>query len=178
MSSQIAHADTAVTTIQPSARVEPVYIKDSAPPAEILVPVTFFLVVFGAAVLSMYFRFRTRRLNQEERLRAMELHIPIPPEPQRARGNPYIMPMLLIGCGLGLLVLWANLQGDDRVVALGFSTIGLFAGLAWLAAIWFNSGARERQERLAELETQAYVAAMERAVHPPAPPQPPVPPVL
>jgi len=167
--------------IAPMPGPDPIIIHQSGPPApEMLVPIVFFIVVFGAVVLYMYYRYRTRRLIQEERMRAMELHIPIPPEPQRARGNPYILPMLLMGPGLALLVLWRNLAStgdDDSVVALAFGMIALLAGLGWLLAIRLNRDERQRLERLAEMETQAYVAALERSGRAPQPPEPPAPPV-
>ncbi len=80
------------------------------------------------------------------------------------------------GAGLGLVVLWANVPSDDRVVALGFGMISLLSGLAWLAAVKLNSGARQRLEKLAENESQAYVAALARTSLAPVPPTPPAPP--
>jgi hypothetical protein len=169
-----------LTAVQP-VPAAPVVFHESRSEPEIIIPTTFFLFTFGVSVLFMYFRFRTRRLVQEERMRAMDLHIPVPPEPQRARGNPFVMPLLLIGSGLALLVLWANLVGlgdDDSVVALAFGMIALLAGLGWLLAIRMNRESRERQDRLAEMESQAYVAALERAGRPPEPPAPPAPPAF
>ena len=171
--------DSLVAVQAPAAPPEPVYIQDSEPPAvAIVVPLAFFLMVLGLVVGTKYMKFRTRKLVQEERMRAMELHIPVPPEPHANPGNPYIMPMLLIGAGLGLVVLWANVSSDDAVVALGFGAISLLSGAAWLGAVKLNSGTRHRLEKLAETESQAYVAALERTSVPPAPPTPPTPPSI
>jgi hypothetical protein len=180
MNETIAALDTTVA-VQPQHPdlPEPMIIHDSSPPAEILVPITFFLVVFGALLSVLVFRYRQRKLAQEERLRAMELRLPIPPEPQRPRGNPYIMPMLLAGVGLGLLVLWLNIspQDDDRVVALAFGMISLLSGAGWFLAIQLNGRSARLYEKLAEQESQAYVDAMTRVQSPvPTPPTPPVPP--
>lgn len=171
-----------LVALQPvPAAPEPVVIHDNEPPAvAIVVPLAFFLTVLGLVVGAKYWKFRTRKLVQEERLRAMELHIPVPPEPHANPGNPFVMPMLLIGAGLGLLVLWLNVTSDDRTVALGFGMISLFTGLAWFSAVKLNSGSRRRLEKLAETESQAYVASLERisqtAGSAPVPPVPPAPP--
>ena len=163
-----------LTALQPLPAPPPMPDYDIGPhAADVVVPTAFFLFFFCASVLFMYYRFRTRRLIQEERMRAMELHIPVPPEPQRARGNPYVMPLLLMGSGLGLGVLFIVADGDDRIVALAFAAITFLGGLGWLTAIFLNKEARDRQDRLAELESQAYVVALERTVLPPAPPSPP-----
>ena len=162
----------------PPAIPSPVVVQTlDTPAAEVLVPISFFLVVFAVILTVLVFRYRQRKLAQEERLRAMELRLPIPPEPQRPRGNPFIMPMLLAGVGLGLLVLWLNLGGsDDRVVALAFGMISLLAGAGWFLAIQLNDRSAKLYERLAEQESQAYVEAMARVQAPPAPPTPPTPP--
>jgi hypothetical protein len=182
MSQTLVPTDTLVAVQPaPAAPTPPFIIHDEAPPAEILVPITFFICVLGAMLAVLIFRYRQRKLAQEERLRAMELRMPIPPEPQRPRGNPFIMPMLLAGAGLGLLVLWLNLAGnDDRVVALAFGMISLLAGAGWFLAIQLNQRSARLYEKLAEQESQAYVEAMARvqgsAPTPPTPPAPPVPP--
>jgi hypothetical protein len=174
MPDSIAPVDSSLTALQPVPAPEAAPSEFIGPhAADLLVPISFFAFTFCVSVLFMYFRFRTRRLIQEERMRAMELRIPVPPEPQRDRGNPFVMPLLLIGSGLGLFLLYLVADGDDRIVALGFAAITFFGGLGWLTAILLNKPARERRDRLAELETQAYVAAQERAGLSPGAPEPP-----
>lgn len=167
-----------LVAVQPAPDAPPATtVIQTDPPAVVLIPITLFLSVLGAVLATLVFRFRQRKLTQEERLRAMELRLPIPPEPQRPRGNPFIMPMLLVGAGLGLLVLWLNVQSDDKVVALAFGMISLLAGGGWFLAIQLNQRSARLYEKLAEQESQAYVEAMARvqasASTPPAPPVPP-----
>jgi len=168
-----------LVAVQPAPDAPPATtVIQTDPPAVVLIPITLFLSVLGAVLAVLVFRFRQRKLAQEERLRAMELRLPIPPEPQRPRGNPFIMPMLLAGVGLGLLVLWLNMAGDDdRVVALAFGMISLLAGGGWFLAIQLNQRSARLYEKLAEQESQAYVEAMARVqASAPTPPAPPVPP--
>jgi len=162
MAESLAPIDT-VATLAPDAPAAPVIIQPmDSPAAEVLVPLSFFLFIFASSLAGMVFKYRTRRLVQEERLRAMELHLPVPPEARRSWGNPYILPMLLVGVGVGLLVLWLNVTSDDRVVAMAFGMIALLSGLGWLAAINLNRGTMLKQERMAEQESRAYVEAMSR----------------
>ncbi len=178
----IALADTLATLpVAPAAPAAPVVIQPlDTPAAEVMVPIVFFLVIFGTVLVNLLFKERMRRLMQQERLRAMELRLPIPPEARRTRGNPFVMPLMMVGVGLALLVLWLNVKSDDRVVAMAFGMISLLSGLGWLAALRLNRESRLREEQLAEQESRAYVEAMGRlqAMSPadsPTAPEPPTP---
>jgi hypothetical protein len=103
--------------------------------AEDVLPV---LIVFGAAVLIVFFalqaQHRRRELEHKERMQALEKGLPIPPSLTAERPkfhNPYVAALVWIAIGVGLVIMsWPIGEGN----LAGVAAIPLCIGIALLIA--------------------------------------------
>jgi hypothetical protein len=96
------------------------------------------LIVFGAAVLIVFFalqaQHKRRELEHRERMQALEKGLPVPPslnaEKPKAH-NPYVAALVWIGIGVGLIIMsWPV----DAAELAGVAAIPLCIGIALLIA--------------------------------------------
>jgi hypothetical protein len=122
-------------------------------------------------------RIRVRRLAHEERMRALELRQPLPPEPLSGARNPYLPPLLLMGFGLGFLGISSGVD-EGAMGFLGIGLVVLLLGLSWALANRLNRDNLNRREELSRKQQEAYLDALRAmATTGPATPAPPRPPM-
>lgn len=140
---------------------------------EMLVMMSMFTMYIVLGWVLVRWRTQVRRMSHEERMRALELNQPLPPEALRGRWNPYVMPLLLGGAGLGLVCVGFML--NEAEAALGFGFVLMFAGGGWFAAVKLNTENRRKQDEMMEKQQESYLKALEALGKPsrvvPAPPE-------
>jgi len=149
---------------------------------EMLMMMSMFTMYVLLGWILVMWRTRVRRLAHEERMRALELRQPLPPEPLSGARNPYLPPLLLAGFGLGFLGISAGVD-EGAMGFLGIGLVVLLLGLAWSLANRLNRDNLRRREELSRKQQEAYLDALRAladagpATPPPAPPMPPRPPL-
>lgn len=126
---------------------------------EMVMMISMFTMHVLLGWLLIRWRTQVRKMIHEERLRALELNQPLPPERLGGRRNPYIWPLVFAGSGTGLLGL--GLMVEEAVPAMGFGLVFSMLGLGWLLAVRLNRVNRERQEELEARMQESYLKAME-----------------
>ena len=99
----------------------------------LLIPIVAMLVGLAIVLFGIERSYRAKKLDHEERMKAIEKGYPIPAMPTRPKPNyPFAWPFVFIGFGIALLMMVVFGEGDE--VALSFGFISLFIGLALLAS--------------------------------------------
>jgi len=134
-----------------------------------MVPViTVTMMVLGLGLAAMYYAFRVRDLAHRERIRALDLGLPLPPTVTlRRTGNPFVMPLVLLGAGVAFTVMFLAF-GMVEEEPLGFGLLFLFVGLGWLLALRLNRDNRRRAEEQAQEENRLYAETIQRVAGPAA----------
>lgn len=148
------------------------------PTTVLLMLVSMFAMYVLLGWIFTVWRLRVRKFSYDERMRALELRQPLPPEPLRNDRNPFLPPLLLTGFGLAFLGIGYLTGGVDGAGFAGTGLVALCLGVAWGLANWFNRANQARREEMAQRQGEAYLEAL-RAVaakSPPVPPTPPMPP--
>ncbi len=140
---------------------------------EMLVMMMMFLMYVAIAALLVFWRLRVSALRHEERMRALELRMPLPPDSRQLHSNPYLWPLASLGVGLGTTL--AGKFAFHNNVLGGIGLILLFLGTVLLLAQRMNRENRRRAEEAAMQQSETYANMLATAMRQ-TPPPPPVPP--
>jgi hypothetical protein len=120
-------------------------------------PLGLFIIFLLALICILYYRYRRELLAHEERRSALEKMLPLPPKSPITKFNPYLLPMMLLGFGIGLGVIM-SLEGERS--ALGACLMVVLPAVGWIIAIKLNRREREKVQSRYDEEYELYQEAL------------------
>ncbi len=112
---------------------------------EIIIPIAFFATVVLIVYFTVKYNNKTKKMEHEERMLAIEKGVAMPEMPKKKKQkeyNSFMSPFILIGIGLGFLAVW--------IFDTGWSTFGgyiaFFMGVGMLAAHLLNQKYKKKSE--------------------------------
>lgn len=117
-----------------------------------LLPLLSIIVVLVLIVFAIQRNYQIKKLDHEERMRALELGYDVPPSPKKRKPvYPYAWPFVFMGFGLALLGIAIFADGEEA--AIGFGLISFFIGLGLFASRHFGV----KKEEMEAIENGARV---------------------
>ena len=97
---------------------------------ELWIPIAFFAMIFGIVAVGVYFAFSVRRLQNRERMLALEKGVPVPfdpvTNPARIVARARRTAIILISTGLGVVLCFGVIAWVEREMdALNGSALGI-----------------------------------------------------